>query len=342
MDTTEINDYISLLNEEGRPKQSGWARFPFFLYNPAHIHASRRRVAEIDRFIVYSPTHIVTVEVQNAGYLGCAYVSVVSLKEKKPVAFHCETLFPQINMLMPMNSKDGKVRFHTRKAHIEIVPIQDAKLIKADIPLFDKRRSLRCCLVIYPLPKAQSFVSATTWRRESTVFRLSCTTPSLITEGVVQLGTTEIGFTRNNAWSIFNWVRAVRPRQDMRFWATASGAASDGTVIGFSIGYSSADTTFVTENAFFFGGVIHKLDQVTFQISPSAWLLPWRFTSSDKRLEMIFTPQQEHSNSRQYFFHAMRRRQLYGFFSGTVILDGGAVCEFHSITGFAERQITRL
>jgi hypothetical protein len=88
-------------------------------------------------------------------------------------------------------------------------------------------------------------------------------------------------------------------------------------------------------------GKLHKLDQVTFHIPPSDWLEPWHFTSNDDRLEMRFRPHQERSDRSTMFFHSLRRRQVYGYFSGKVVLDDGSTLEFTDITGFAERRKTR-
>jgi hypothetical protein len=155
----------------------------------------------------------------------------------------------------------------------------------------------------------------------------------------MQIGTTDTAFTEGNAWGIFEWSRGVRPDTDISYWATASGISA-GKQIGLNVGYDSADSKQGTENAFFVDGKLHKLDQVTFHISPANWQLPWRFTSNDNRLEMTFSPEMEWEESRRMFLYAVRRRQLYGSFSGKVALEDGSVIEF-KITGFAERKKTR-
>ena len=120
---------------------------------------------------------------------------------------------------------------------------------------------------------------------------------------------------------------------------------SDGTdagrKIGFCVGYGSADSSWGTENAFFVDGVLHKLDQVTFHISPSSWMQPWRFTSSDNRLEMTFSPHQERVERNRMFLHSLKRNQVCGSFSGTVILDDGSPLCFENLTGAAERRKSR-
>jgi hypothetical protein len=159
-------------------------------------------------------------------------------------------------------------------------------------------------------------------------------------EGVVQFGPLELVFTRGNAWGIFDWNRGVRPRSDARYWAAGCGINKN-RQFGFSDGYGSSDSDQGTENAFFLDGKLHKLDQVTFHINPGNWLLPWRFTSNDNRLEMIFTPHQERIQRDRMFFYSLTSRQVCGFFSGKVIDDDGSVMQFRNITGFAERRRSR-
>jgi hypothetical protein len=161
-----------------------------------------------------------------------------------------------------------------------------------------------------------------------------------VAEGVMQFSSTEIVFVKDKAWGIFDWSRGVRPRADTRVWAAACGL-SDGRQMSFNVGYGTADSRAGTENAFFLDGKMHKLDQVTFHIPSSDWLEPWYFTSNDDRLEMSFKPHQERSDRSTMLLHSLRRHQVYGYFSGKVVLGDGSKLEFHDITGFAERRKTR-
>jgi hypothetical protein len=189
-------------------------------------------------------------------------------------------------------------------------------------------------------PDAQSIVTVSPWRSEKSAFRYFRCSPWFIAEGVIQFGSTEIYFTHDNAWAIYDWRRESRPKRDIRYWAAACGTA-DGRLVGFNFGYGYEDAGAGTENAFFLDGIIHKLDQVTFHIPPADWLEEWKFTSSDKRLEMTFSPSQERTERRRLFFHSVKCHQVCGTFSGRVILDDGSSLAFWNITGFAERRKTR-
>jgi len=340
----EILSALSVVDDTGRPQNFGWSRQPGFFYDPAMVWAPRRKISEADRYVVFNPTHTIVFEVRDDGYLGSMGVTVVSRREKKRSTEVLQTLLPLGGYGMPPGSHSGAVRYRRYGATLDFVPMEGGvRIIRADVPKRGNNRSVRGELVLSePIPAgfpAESLICNLPWRNEGSAFRYSRYSPWYTVEGVVQLGTTEIVFTKGNSWGIFDWNRGVRPRADTRHWAAACGMA-EGRLIGFIVGHGFEDTSEGTENAFFVDGRLHKLDQITFNIPPANWLSPWRFTGSDNRLEMTFTPQQERTDRRRIFFHSFARRQFFGSFSGRAVLDDGAVIGFSNITGIAERTKT--
>jgi uncharacterized Zn-binding protein involved in type VI secretion len=214
------------------------------------------------------------------------------------------------------------------------------RIVKVDIPKIGHHQSLRGEVVLTPPPEAESLFTHMPWHGKGNAFSCPRRSSCYFAEGVIQFGGTELIFTRGNGWGIFDWRREVRPRSDLRFWASGCGQAGERQA-GFSVGYNSADSGFGTENAFFLDGKIHKLDKVSFHI-PSGRLVPWRFTSNDNRLEMTFLPRQERDENHQMFLYSLKRRQLYGSFSGRVILDDGSEFGFEDIAGMTERRKSNL
>jgi hypothetical protein len=341
MAQVEIRSPVPVLDNTGKPANFGWARSAVFQYDPGLIRVSRRRVDEADRYIIFSSTHLVILEVRDSGYLGSLGVSLVSIKDKQHTAFVLMVPFSLGGFMMPAESGSGIIRLREKETVITFVTMEKGvRIIKTDVPHFGQRR-LRGELVLFEPPGAQPLGTHTNWQRDKEAFRFVQRSPWYIVEGVVQFGTSELVFTRGNAWGIFDWHRAVRPGTDIRYWASACGL-SEGKQVGFSVGYGSEDSGLGTENAFFLEGKVHKLDQVTFHISPADWLRPWHFTSNDNRLEMRFTPWQDRlEQTSRMFFYSQKCLQVCGSFSGTVILDDGSPLMFQNITGFAERRKTR-
>jgi len=341
MPQTELSNPVSVLNDLGVPQNFGWSRQPGFFYDPVLVRASRRRLTESDRYIVFCPSHMAIVEIRDDGYTGYTGVSIISLTDKKRSSHQYQTFLPLGAYEMPPGSEIGAIKYKKKGIHLDFVPRDGGvRIIRMDISNFGRRRSLRGELVLTEPAVSESLITNMPWPREKEAFRYSRRSPWYAVEGVIQHGTAEILFSRGKSWGIFDWNRGVRPRADVRYWAGACGVSGE-HLVGFSVGYGSADSHACTENAFFIDGKLHKLDQVTFNIPPADWLSPWRFTSNDNRLEMTFTPHQERLERQRMLFFSNNRHQVCGFFSGKAILDDGAPLEFNELTGFAERHSTR-
>ncbi|MCL2472369.1 MAG: DUF2804 domain-containing protein [Treponema sp.] len=341
MPQIEITSPVAALDEVGHPQNFGWSRSAFFNYDPDLLVVPRHCISEGDRYVLISSTHMVIFEILDDGYLGYLFISVISLKNRKRSTQTFVTPFSLGSFALPKSSEAGSIRIRQRNKFIDFTAMEGgARIIKVDIPRFGRNRSLRGEVVLTPPETAESLVTHMPWRGGGNAFSLSRRSPWYFTEGVIQFGTAELIFTRGSGWGIFDWNRGVRPRSDLRFWAAGCGQ-SEGRKTGFSFGYNTADSALGTDNAFFLDGRLHKLDQVTFHISLEH-LVPWRFTSNDNRLEMIFLPYQERDESHQMFLYSLKRRQLFGSFSGKVVLDDGSEFEFQDITGIAERCKSRL
>jgi hypothetical protein len=281
------------------------------------------------------------MEVRDDGYAGYMGISVISLTDNKRYSHRYRTFFPLGAFELPPGSEVGAIRYKRKKITLDFIPRDGGvKIIRVDNPKFGRHGSLRGELVLTESAMTESLITNISWLRDKNAFRYSRCSPWYACEGVIQLGTTEIVFSRGKSWGIFDWNRGVRLSSDIRYWASACGTSGE-HLIGFSIGYGSADSRACTENAFFIDGKLHKLDQVTFNIPPANWLAPWRFTSNDNRIEMTFTPHQERIEKNRLLLYSDARHQVCGFFSGRAILDDGSAVEFQNITGFAERHKTR-
>ena len=121
-------------------------------------------------------------------------------------------------------------------------------------------------------------------------------------------------------------------------WYWGSGNCDiDGHSFGFNIGYGFGDTAAATENVLFYDGVVHKLEDITFEIPPDDYLKPWKFTSSDGRFEMDFQPVLDRSANMDYKVIVSDQHQVFGYMSGKAILDDGQVIEIKDVLCFAEK-----
>jgi len=329
---------VSIFDDFGKLYNFGWARQPFFNYDPALLWTPRRLIYEQERYLIYSPAHVFFFELCDGGILGHLSITAIARLDKKVSRKFERIAFPMGSLELPYQSESTRIKKIIKKNLFEFTSVdKGSRLIIIDIPQIFRNTRLRGEVVLTAPPGAQSIVTHTPWRREKERFQLIRCSPWYHVEGVMQFENVPLLFNRGKAWGIYEWSRIARPRNDIHFWAAGCGLQG-GKQISFSIGYSFADSSAGTENAFFIDGILHKLEQVTFRISPANWLQPWYFTSSNKRLEMRFNPAVASPYQNNYLLCYQRVRQFFGAFSGKIVLDDGNTLYFENITGLAERR----
>ncbi len=111
---------------------------------------------------------------------------------------------------------------------------------------------------------------------------------------------------------------------------------------GFNIGHGFGDTTAASENMLFHDGVAHKLDRVHFHLPRDTYDgAPWRFTSNDERFEMEFEPILDRAADVNALLVRSTQHQVFGRFTGSVVLDDGTRLEIENLLGFAEEVRNR-
>ena len=125
------------------------------------------------------------------------------------------------------------------------------------------------------------------------------------------------------------------------YWGSASGLV-EGKPFGFNIGYGFGDTSAASENMVFIDGTAHKLDRVTFHIPTDTYDgAPWRFTGNDGRFDMNFEPVIDRASTVDIKILRSIQHQVFGRFSGVVVLDDGRRVEVANLLGFAEEVRNR-
>ncbi len=89
----------------------------------------------------------------------------------------------------------------------------------------------------------------------------------------------------------------------------------------------------------FVDGVAHKLADVTFHFDERNYKKPCRFSSSDGRFEMQFTPVVDREATINLGLARSIQHQVFGYFTGTVGLDDGTSVAVDRMLGFAEDVI---
>jgi hypothetical protein len=324
-----------LLNEKGLLATPGFATAPLLLYDRSQIAASKWRIKEWDYYATLTSDYGVAFVVSDLGY--SAMISAVFLDFKTGKYQHKTKLnwFPFGKLRLPGSSEFGDVHFHQKEYDFSFVRTPDKRIITVDIQDFLPGERFHAELIMDDL-KDDSIVIATPWLKKPKAFYYNQKINCMPTEGIVTIGKASYPFRKNTAFSVLDWGRGVWTYKNTWYWASLSGLVG-GKRLGMNLGYGFGDTSHATENMIFYDGKAHKLDQVTFLIQEPDFMKPWKFQDNEHRLDLTMEPLLDRQDTMNLGIIKNLGHQVFGMFSGFVVLDDGTRIAFDKIIGFAEK-----
>lgn len=331
----EIMQKQALLDEFGHVRNPGYAKSMLYQYKREDIKASKFRIKEWDYYLVSNETHGFAFTIADNGYMGFISVSVLNFKEKTFETFSDMLLFPLGKLNMPSSSISGDVVYKGKKIELEFKHVSGNRVISCKIPNF-KNKLFEAELVLTNEPK-ESMVIATPFKEKKHAFYFNQKINYMNANGIVRFG--NITFDIKDYYAILDWGRGVWTYDNTWYWGSASGKIND-KPFGFNIGYGFGDTSEASENMIFYDGIANKFDRVRFNIPKNGkkyqFLKEWQIVSSDERMNLIFSPYLDRFDKISLLVIVSDQHQVFGTFSGTVVLDDGTTLEIKDVHGFAE------
>ncbi len=338
---TEITTPSELLDENGELVNVGWMRKPLLKYNRQRIKAPWFRIKEWDYYAILTEDYGIAFTIADLGYIGFNNATLLDFKNKNFIPKDFVKLLPGGRMQLPPSSTEGETIFETKHAYIKFLHEKGNKrIIQVKIHKFQKKNELEGEIVLTQPEDHESITLVVPFPKPKGYFYYNQKINCLQASGYVKLGGTTYEFKKNKAFGVLDWGRGVWPYSNEWYWGSASGMVNN-ELFGFNIGYGFGDTSKATENAILYKGKVHKLDQVTFNIPEDNFLKPWSFTSNNGRFEMNFTPILDRNSKLNLVFLKSIQHQVFGKYSGKVILDNGEEITVNNLIGFAEKVINK-
>ncbi|MFC7449376.1 DUF2804 domain-containing protein [Rhodococcus daqingensis] len=329
-----------LLDERGRLAEAGWATSEVRGYDRHAVAASRFRIKEWDYYCVLTQDVGLALTIADNGYLGLLGVSWLDFGARAEVTENVMLPFPMGSMGLPASADSGDVTAAHKGMRISFRHTDGGRSLRIDHPGFDGGRGLSGELVLAQ-PARDRMVVATPFPKAPKAFYYNQKINCLPASGEIVVGGRPFAFDPTSAFGVFDWGRGVWTYDNTWYWGSASGLVN-GKPFGFNIGHGFGDTSAATENMVFVDGRAHKLDEVTFHLPDGTFDgAPWSFTSNDGRFEMTFEPILDRAASIDLVVLRSIQHQVFGRFSGHVILDDGGRIEVVDLLGFAEEVRNR-
>ncbi len=339
----EITEPQPLLNEEGDIAEPGYAKRLLWQYNREDIMVHPARVKEWDCYVVNNQDYGMVIIISDAGFLGNLFVSLIDFKAGTTTVKSLISPMPLGNWGMPATSESGHIEHAIGGMKLGFYHGGTKRVLRGIVPGFGKdKQELRIDLTLTDLPE-DTMVIATPLGKPGHFYynqKINC----MRVRGTAKVGDSVWAFDPADTFATLDWGRGVWTYDNTWLWSSLNTALPDGSTFGWNLGYGFGDTSAASENMLFYNGKAHKLDEVTFHLPQKDgrddFMSPWRYTSSDGRLEMDFQPVYDNVNVTNFGVLCMSGHQVFGKYTGRAVLDDGTVIEIKDRLGFVEKYHT--
>lgn len=336
----EVTKPQRLLNEQGNIAEPGFAKKFIWDYKRNDIKAKKWRIKEWDYFIITNQHYAVALTIADNGFVGALSASIIDYDNASEITKSAVCLFPLGKMKMAESTISGDNVWSIGKNNFSFKNDGKTRHLVCVYDKFGKNgEKLEVDIKLTDFPE-ESMVIATPFDKPKYFYynqKINCMRAS----GSAKIGNKVYKFSPKDSVGTLDWGRGVWTYDNTWYWGSLQAILKDGSTFGWNIGYGFGNTSAASENMVFYNGKAHKLNDVKFNIpmknGKEDYLAPWTFTSSDGRFEMDFVPIIDRYAPVNLGVMCMLPHQVFGKFSGKVILDDGQVIEIKDIIGFAEK-----
>jgi hypothetical protein len=340
----ELTQPGPLLNPDGSLAQVGWARQPLLECNleSARFYTLRSfqrfRIKRWDYYAVFTPKRFFSATIADLGYAGNIFVYSMDFETGE---LHEEGLVIPLGkgLELPRTSTEGDSHFENDKAHLTFSVNPDSRHLAVSWPGFDKGKGIQAEInltcpansesmnIVIPIGKKRFYYNR----------KINC----LLASGWVKTSDTTEVLNPKNCTGSLDWGRGVWEYQSYWNWASSSGFLPDGRTVGLNLGCGFGDLSKAGENAIILGNRIHKLGEVKFDYKSGDYMKPWKFTDSENRLDLVFTPFKDRTARTSLGIIDSEVHQMFGRYNGKLVADNQEIIQIKDLIGFAEEHHAR-
>jgi len=342
---TELTTTTPLLDKNGSLVQIGWARYPLLEANLEKVAFYPKllrplqfaRVKVWDYYAIFTPQRFFSATIANLGYAGNIFVYTLDFGSGE---LHEEGLVIPLGRGVTISRQTvGICEYHGHGVYLKFETTPNSRQISVDWPGFHDGLGIQAdiSLQLHQRHESMNIVIPITKKRFYYNHKINC----LPASGRLQYGEILEELKPQESLGQLDWGRGVWEYSSFWNWASASGFLSDGRKFGLNLGCGFGDNSAATENALILGGKLHKLDQVTFEYDPQEFTKPWRFQDNQGRLNLDFVPFKDRFAATKLLVIDSEVHQLFGQYSGQVVMDDGEEIQVEGLIGFAEEHRAR-
>ena len=340
----EITNKHALLDEKGHLIEAGYTKGLLMDYDRKAIKAGKLRIKEWDYYCINTEDFAVCLTIADNSYMGLDSISLLDFRTGFQHTNSPMGIMTLGKRNLPPSSAEGSIETGNKKYYIEFKHNGDHRVLHFHMDEFLNKTPISGEIIL-DNPSQESMVIFTPFPEKKTAFYYNQKINCLPAWGRVKFGNQIYEFKKGEAFGVLDWGRGVWTYENTWYWGSASGLI-EGIPIGWNIGYGFGDTSDASENMVFYNGKAHKLSEVTFNIPMKKdkkgkltedYMKPWTFTSDDHRFEMNFVPIMDRAACTDFKVLISDQHQVFGKYTGKVVLDDGTSIQVKDLLGFAEK-----
>ena len=339
-----IEENSTLLKEDGLLNVDGYCKKMQVQYNKENVK-NKKRLKEWDYYYVADRHFALCLTISDIAFASVLSASVIDFSTGLHYDKTSLALFPKTKAELPLTSTEGKSYYKTKDAEFTFVVENGTRHLFGTYKNFYKAsgKDLVFDVVLEAEPK-ESMVKVTPFKNKKHFYfnqKINCMRAS----GFFTFSGKKYEFGSYNTLATLDWGRGVLPYHTKWYWASMNCFDRNGNVVGFNFGKALGNNTEATENMIFFNGKAHKIENVDINIQRANkrrdYLGTWTFYSDDGRVELMFEPIVDRYCPFNALVVAFIPHQVFGRYSGKLVLDDGTVIQIENQLGFAERVVNR-
>ena len=341
---TKLTQPGNLLDSNGRLSQVGWSPQPLLDCNLEFARFyniqlfQRFRIKRWDYYAFFTPHLFFSATIADLGYAGNIFVYILDHATNE---LHEEGLVIPLSkgITLPRNSTQGVSVFRNKQVNLKFEVLPEGRHIQVDWPGYHNGLGISADILLQEPEEHESMSIVIPIQKNRFYYnrKINC----LPAQGSLQYGEIIETLSPDTCLGSLDWGRGVWEYKSFWNWASASGYLPDGRSIGVNLGCGFGDLSAATENCLVLNGKIHKLDQVKFHYKSGDFMQPWKFTDSEKRLNLDFIPFKDRTAITNLGIIYSEVHQLFGCYSGTLFTEREGTIEIHDLIGFAEEHQAR-
>ena len=342
---TRIEKRSDLLSEKGELLSPGYATFEAWDYERAEIRASSFRIKEWDYYYIGNEHFGVALTIADNSYMGLISASLLDFDTGFQETKSKILPFTFGKLALPPSADVGETSYKSKKVDMSFVVTEEERRIRCHYHDFHESEPLILDVKLTDFPQDRMCI-ATPFDKKG-YFYYNQKINTMHATGYVQMGEKEYKLGASPLdMGLLDWGRGVWTYKNTWYWSSLNTVLTDGRKFGFNLGYGFGNTSAATENMLFVDGVADKLEEVFFDIPKSEtgdydYLSPWKVTSPDGRVDLTFTPILNRAAKMKVLMLASDQNQVFGKFSGNILLSSGESITLDEAVGFAERVFNK-